>query len=95
VYVRGIYSYYHDSAAVLIKNGNIVAAAQEERGFTRKKHDDDFPWMSAEYCLKEAGINIAQIEHVVFYGKTILEIDYDLTTVDNNKSVELWLWSVA
>ncbi len=74
MYILGISAYYHDSAAVLIKDGNIVAAAQEER-FTRKRHDNAFPRISAEYCLKEARINIAQVEHVVFYDKPILKFD--------------------
>ena len=79
MYILGISAYYHDSAAVMIKDGNIVAAAQEER-FTRKKHDDGFPRRAAEYCLKEAGIDIAQVEYVVFYDKPILKFDRLLET---------------
>jgi carbamoyltransferase len=99
MYILGISAYYHDSAAVLIKDGNIVAAAQEER-FTRKKHDDGFPRMAAEYCLKEAGIGIAQVEHVVFYDKPILKFDRLLETylsyvpggwISLRKAIPLWL----
>ena len=99
MYILGISAYYHDSAAVLIKDGNIVAAAQEER-FTRKKHDDGFPRMAAEYCLREAGIDITQLEHVVFYDKPILKFDRLLETylsyvpkgwISLRKAMPLWL----
>ena len=55
MYILGLSSYYHDSAACLLKNGEIIAAAQEER-FTRKKHDHNFPSNAINYCLNEAGI---------------------------------------
>ena len=55
MYILGISAYYHDSAACIIKDGEIIAAAQEER-FTRKKHDQNFPTNAIKYCLKEAGI---------------------------------------
>ncbi len=99
MYILGISAYYHDSAAVLIKDGNIVAAAQEER-FTRKKHDDGFTRMAAEYCQKEAGIYITQLEHVVFYDKPILKFDRLLETylgyvprgwISLRKAIPLWL----
>jgi carbamoyltransferase len=99
MYILGISAYYHDSAAVLIKDGNIVAAAQEER-FTRKRHDDAFPRISAEYCLKEARINIAQVEHIVFYDKPILKFDRLIETylgyvpkgwISFRKAIPLWL----
>jgi carbamoyltransferase len=57
MYILGISAFYHDSASALIKDGEIIAAAQEER-FTRKKHDFNFPKNGVEYCLREAGINI-------------------------------------
>ena len=66
MYILGISAFYHDSAACLLKDGEIVAAAQEER-FTRKKHDAGFPHYSSLYCLKEAGIAAKDIENVVFY----------------------------
>ena len=66
MYILGISAFYHDSAACLLKDGEIVAAAQEER-FTRKKHDAGFPSNAIRYCLKEACITSEQIENVVFY----------------------------
>ena len=67
-YVLGISAYYHDSAAALLRDGEIVAAAQEER-FTRKKGDADFPRNAVEYCLRSAGIGPADVEVVGFYDK--------------------------
>ena len=61
MYILGISAFYHDSAACLLKDGEIVAAAQEER-FTRKKHDASFPHHAIQYCLKEAGISPSQID---------------------------------
>jgi len=72
MYVLGISAYYHDAAACLIRDGEIVAAAQEER-FTRKKHDSSFPVNAIGYCLAEAQIDSAQIDHVVFYDKPFLK----------------------
>lgn len=77
--ILGISAYYHDSAAVLIKDGMITAAAQEER-FTRKKHDDGFPQMAVEYCLSEGGIDVSQVDHVVFYDKPFLKFERLLET---------------
>ncbi|MEZ5597575.1 MAG: carbamoyltransferase N-terminal domain-containing protein [Pseudomonadales bacterium] len=74
MYILGISAYYHDSAAALVKDGDIVAAAQEER-FTRKKHDPGFPRQAIEYCVKEAGISPADIDHVVFYDKPLLKFE--------------------
>jgi carbamoyltransferase len=79
MYILGISAYYHDSAAVLIKDGNIVAAAQEER-FTRKKHDEGFPRMAVEFSLEEAGITITQVDYIVFYDKPIAKFDRLLET---------------
>lgn len=67
-HILGISAFYHDSAAALLKDGQIVAAAQEER-FTRKKHDHRFPQRAVEYCLKEAGITAADLDYVGFYDK--------------------------
>lgn len=67
-YILGISAYYHDSAACLVKDGDIVAAAQEER-FSRKKHDASFPSKAVEYCLSEAGISIDQVSYISFYEK--------------------------
>lgn len=74
MYILGIAAFYHDASAALIKNGEILAAAQEER-FTRVKHDSNFPTNSIRYCLKEAGINANQLDFVVFYDKPFLKFD--------------------
>ena len=79
MYILGISSYYHDSAACLLKNGNILAAAQEER-FTRKKHDSDFPSNSIIYCLNEAKISANEITNIVFYEKPFLKFERLLET---------------
>lgn len=72
--ILGISAYYHDSAAALIRDGEIVAAAQEER-FTRIKHDQQFPSSAVDYCLQAADITVEQIDHVVFYEKPILKFE--------------------
>ena len=73
-YILGISAFYHDSAAALLCDGEIVAAAQEER-FTRKKHDPDFPHHAIEYCLGQAGIVAADLDYVTFYDKPLLKFD--------------------
>ncbi|MBI5216392.1 MAG: carbamoyltransferase [Ignavibacteriae bacterium] len=77
--ILGISCYYHDSAAALVQDGNLVAAAQEER-FTRKKHDPDFPSNAIQYCLQEAGINISDVDYVGFYDKPLTKFDRILET---------------
>jgi len=77
--ILGISAYYHDSAACLVEDGRIVAAAQEER-FTRKKHDPDFPARAVDYCLAEAGITRSQIDHVGFYEKPLVKFERLLET---------------
>lgn len=72
--ILGISAYYHDSAACMVIDGEIVAAAQEER-FTRKKHDQDFPYNAAIYCLKEAGCKPIEIDFIVFYDKPFLKFE--------------------
>jgi len=79
VYILGISAYYHDSAAALLKDGVIVAAAQQER-FTRKKHDEGFPAEAIQYCLDEAGIKLADLDHVVFYDKPLVKFERLLET---------------
>ncbi len=79
MYILGISAFYHDSAAALVKDGEIVAAAQEER-FTRIKHDFNFPRRAIEYCLKEAGITMADVEYVGFYDKPLLKFERILET---------------
>lgn len=78
-HILGISAYYHDSAACILRDGEIIAAAQEER-FTRKKHDESFPKNAIQYCLKEAGIAAAQLECVVFYEKPFLKFERLLET---------------
>lgn len=77
--ILGISAFYHDSAAALIVDGKVIAAAQEER-FTRKKHDPDFPRLAVEYCLKEAGLAPEQIDYVGFYDKPLLKFERLLET---------------
>lgn len=74
MYVLGIGCYYHDSSACLLKNGRIIAAAEEER-FTRKKHDTSLPINAIKFCLKQAGISINQVNHVAFYEKPFLKFE--------------------
>ena len=79
MHILGISAYYHDSAACLLRDGVVVAAAQEER-FTRKKHDPAFPANAARYCLREAGIDAKEIQHVAFYDKPFLKFERLLET---------------
>ncbi len=79
MYILGISAYYHDSAAALIKDGEIIAAVQEER-FSRKKHDAQFPRQSIFYCLKEANIKFSDISKVAYYEKPILKFERLLET---------------
>ena len=72
--ILGISAYYHDSAACLVEDGRVVAAAQEER-FTRKKHDAGFPAHAVDYCLREAGISRAQVDLVGFYEKPLVKFE--------------------
>ena len=77
--ILGISAYYHDSAAALLIDGELVAAAQEER-FTRKKHDSRFPKNAVRYCLSEVSINLADVDIVVFYDKPLVKFDRLLET---------------
>ena len=77
--ILGISAFYHDSAACLLDNGRIVAAAQEER-FTRKKHDANFPHRAARYCLDAGGVGIGEVDHVAFYDKPFLKFERLLET---------------
>ena len=79
MYILGVSAFYHDSAACLLKDGEIIAAAQEER-FTRKKHDAGFPHHAIIYCLKEAGIAAKDIDNVVFYEKPFIKFERLLET---------------
>ena len=77
--ILGISAYYHDSAAALISDGEIIAAAQEER-FSRKKHDARFPKNAIAYCLKEAKIDLQQLDRIVFYDKPLVKFERLLET---------------
>ena len=99
MYILGISCYYHDSAAALLKDGVIIAAAQEER-FTRIRHDEDFPTNAVKYCLKEAGITIDQVDYIGFYDKPLIKFERILQTYLATwprsfpsfiKSMPLWL----
>ena len=74
MYILGISCYYHNSAACIIKDGEVVAAVEEER-FTRKKFDDGFPSEAIDYCMEEAGITTKDLDCVAFYDKTILKFE--------------------
>lgn len=78
-HILGLSAYYHDSAAALVSDGRILAAAQEER-FTRKKHDAHFPGNAITYCLEEAGIRLTDLDYVVFYDKPLVKFERLLET---------------
>jgi len=77
--ILGLSAYYHDSAAALVVDGEIIAAAQEER-FSRKKHDPGFPINAVSYCLAEAGISLSDVDYVVFYDKPLVKFERLLET---------------
>ncbi len=79
MFILGISCFYHDSAACLVQDGNILAAAQEER-FSRKKHDPRFPRHAVAHCLQEAGITIRDLDHLVYYDKPFLTFERLLMT---------------
>ena len=79
MYILGISAFYHDSAACLVKDGGIFAAAQEER-FTRKKHDAEFPHHAIAYCIEQAQISSSQVDYVVFYEKPFIKFERLLET---------------
>jgi carbamoyltransferase len=79
VNILGISAFYHDSAACLVRDGEIVAAAQEER-FAQKKHDPGFPRRSGEYSLAEGGIGIKELTRIVFYDKPLVKFERLLET---------------
>jgi carbamoyltransferase len=77
--ILGLSAFYHDSAACVVRDGEIIAAAQEER-FTRKKHDASFPEQAVRYCLRESGLNVNELDYVTFYEKPFLKFDRILHT---------------
>lgn len=99
MYILGISAYFHDSAACLLQNGHIVAAAQEER-FTRIKNDEGFPVNAIKYCLLEVGISLNEVGHIVFYEKPFLKFERLLETylafapsgfISFMKAMPIWL----
>src|ERR1700678_4549563 len=97
--ILGVSAFYHDSAATLVIDGEIEAAAQEE-GFTRKKYDESFPFQAIQYCLKQAGISAAELDYVGFYDKPFLKFQRLLETYISyapqgfasfRKAMPLWL----
>ncbi len=79
MHVLGISAFYHDSAAAIVRDGEVIAAAQEER-FTRKKHDPGFPRNAVEYCLREAGVSLDGVDCITFYDKPLLKFERLLET---------------
>ena len=79
MHILGISAHYHDSAAAIVSDGEIIAAAQEER-FTRKKHDSGFPQHAIDYCLTEAGLRLDQVDYLAFYEKSLIKFDRLLET---------------
>ncbi len=77
--ILGISAFYHDSAACLVRDGDIISAAQEER-FTRKKHDASFPKKAVEFCLKQGGIQASDLDYVGFYDKPFVKFERILET---------------
>lgn len=91
MYILGISAFYHDSAAALVHDGRVVAAAMEER-FSRKKHDNSFPAHSVKFCLEQAGIKAEDLDYVVFYEKPLVKFERILLTTLNTfpKSWDVW-----
>ena len=77
--ILGISAFYHDSAAALITDGNIIAAAQEER-FSRKKHDSRYPFHAVKYVLEESNLSLNEVDHIVFFEKPFLKFERLLET---------------
>lgn len=99
MYVLGLSCFYHDAGAALVKDGVLVAAAEEER-FTRKKHDSDFPAHAIAYCLAQAGISIHEVDHIGFYEKPFVKFlriietclaSWPLSYMSWIKSMPIWL----
>ena len=97
--ILGISAYYHDSATAIIRDGKVIAAAQEER-FTRKKHDESFPLNAVKFCLDYAGLDISQVDAIAFYDKPMLKFERLLETyygfapkvlVSFLKSMPVWI----
>ena len=92
--ILGLSCYYHDAAAVLVRDGDIVAAAQEER-FTRKKHDAGFPTNAITYVLQEAGLTVQDVDHVAFYDKPFLKFERLLESILDASPFGFRVWLAA
>src|SRR3989338_7084571 len=94
IYILGISCFYHDSAAALLKDGKIIAAAHEER-FTRKRHDEQFPENAVKFCLDFVGINAGDLLAVAFYDKPFLKFERILTTYLDTWPKGIFSWVPA
>ncbi len=94
-YILGISCFYHDSGAALVRDGQLIAAAEEER-FNRKKHYSDFPHLAIEYCLREAGITLDDVDHIGFYEKPFVKFNRILETIlaDWPRTYTGWIKSI-
>jgi len=99
MHILGISCFYHDAAAAIVRDGELVAAAEEER-FSRRKHDFGWPANAIGYCLREAGMTINDVDHIVFYEKPILKFErilscyistWPMSYVAFLKALPLWL----
>ena len=79
MFILGVSYYYHDSAAVILQDGQLVAAAEEER-FSRVKHDNGYPRHAIEFCMKQAGVTAQDLDYVVFYEKPLVKFERILMT---------------
>ena len=91
MHVLGISCYYHDAGAALVRDGQLVAAAEEER-FNRRKHYSDFPRNAIDYCLKEAGITIHDVDYIGFYEKPLVKFNRILETTLARWPLTYWSW---
>ncbi len=91
MYVLGISCYYHDAGAALVKDGQLVAAAEEER-FNRQKHYSDFPRQAVAYCLAEAGITIDDVDYIGFYEKPLVKFNRIIETILARWPLTYWNW---
>ena len=89
--ILGVSTFYHDAGAALVKDGKLVAAAEEER-FNRQKHYSDFPKLAIEYCLKEAGITIDDVDYIGFYEKPLVKFNRILETTLARWPLTYWNW---
>src|SRR3989304_2807821 len=93
-HILGISCFYHDAAAAIVRDGEVIAAAHEER-FTRQKHDEDFPRQAVDYCLEYAGIRADELTAVAFYEKPFLKFERLLTTYLDTWPKGLFSWLPA